>query len=97
MIRHIILWKLKDGIDKEDRLERIKAGIEGLNGKIPGMIKAEVRIDKLATSSADAMLESVFETREALSGYEKNALHNDLADREIRPFYDQRMCIDFEE
>lgn len=97
MIRHIILWKLKDGIDKEYRLNRIKSALESLNGKIDGMIKAEVRIEKLKSSNADAMLDSLFETEEALRSYAKNPLHNEIADSEIRPYYVQRMCIDIEE
>ena len=42
MVKHVILWTLKDEFDAEEK-ERIKAGIkeglEGLKGKIPGMTK----------------------------------------------------------
>lgn len=97
MIRHIVLWQLKDGFDKEERLGRIKASLESMNGKIPGMIKAEVRIEKLKTSNVDAMFDSTFETEQALKDFGADPLHNEIADREIRPYYGQRMCIDFEE
>lgn len=46
MVKHIILWKLKDMPDaqKAEQLKKIKNGLEGLDGKIPGMIDIKVNI-----------------------------------------------------
>ena len=43
MVRHMIIWTLKDEFSGEEKA-RIKAGIkeglEGLHGKIPGMVRS---------------------------------------------------------
>ena len=59
MVRHVILWKLKEelqGADKEAVKAGIKEGLEGLAGKIPGMVSVKVYTDALPSSSgADLM------------------------------------------
>lgn len=99
MVKHIILWKLKDGFtDKE--LEEIKCGIkeglESLQGKIPGLIEIKVNKEGLASSTADLMLDSTFESEEALKAYSKHPEHVAVADSKVRPFTAQRSCLDFE-
>ena len=50
MVKHIILWKLKDelaGDEKRAIMEKIKYEIENLEGKIPGLTKMNIIIDKL--------------------------------------------------
>ena len=98
MVKHIILWKLKDMPDaqKAEQLKKIKNGLEGLDGKIPGMIDIKVNIEKLATSTADAMLDSTFESAEALKGYSTNPEHVAVAETFIRPYIEIRSCIDYE-
>ena len=98
MVKHIILWKLKDMSDaqKAEQLKKIKNGLEGLDGKIPGMIDIKVNIEKLATSTADAMLDSTFESAEALKGYSTHPEHVAVAETFIRPYIEIRLCIDYE-
>ena len=70
MVKHVILWKLKDDVaDKESVKRGIKEGLEGLKGKIPGLVDVTVRIDGLAGSIADAMLDTTFESEAVLNGY----------------------------
>lgn len=97
MVRHIILWKLKEEVNKEEQVKLVKAGLESLAGRIPGMISIRVRTEKLPSSTADAMLDSLFESEEALAGYKNNPLHVEVAETYIRPYYDIRLCLDFEE
>ncbi len=53
MVKHVILWKLKDEVaDKEPVKRGIKDGLEGLKGQIPGLIDITVRIEGLASSTA---------------------------------------------
>ena len=47
--------------------QEIKAGLEGLAGQIPGLVDIQVNIHGLASSNADLMLDSSFETGEAIS------------------------------
>lgn len=47
MIKHVILWKLKDELGKEEKesvKKGIKEGLEGLAGQIPGLIDVHVNI-----------------------------------------------------
>ena len=98
MVKHIILWKLKEEYSEEKKAEiraGIKEGLEGLAGQIPGMLDIHVQIERLASSNADAMLECTFEDEEALHAYAKNPLHNAVADSKIRPHIQTRLCLDF--
>lgn len=96
MVKHIILWKLKDEYNNDAVKHGIKSGLEGLIGKIPGLIEINVQIEKLASSTADVMLYSVFESVDALAGYSKHPEHVKIADTYVRPFTAVRSCIDFE-
>ena len=68
MVKHIILWKLKEmpETEKAERTQKIKEGLEGLAGRIPGMTEIHVRTEMLPTSTCDMMLDSTFESAEAL-------------------------------
>ena len=72
MVKHIILWNLKDEFspeEKENIKKGIKEGLEGLSGQIEGLIDIKVNTEGLSTSTADLMLDSTFESLEALKGY----------------------------
>ena len=63
MVKHIILWNLKDEYSEEQKEQirkGIKEGLEGLAGQIPGMIDISVRIDYLPSSTVDVMLDTTF-------------------------------------
>ena len=99
MIKHIILWTLKDmpDLEKESVKKGIKDGLEGLKGKIPGLIDIKVNAQgRLGSSTADLMLDSTFESEEALKGYSKHPEHVAVADSKVRPFTASRACLDFE-
>ncbi|MBD5394162.1 MAG: Dabb family protein [Lachnospiraceae bacterium] len=100
MVKHIILWKLKEALSEEEKTEvkaGIKEGLEGLKGKIPGLIDIKVRTEGLASSNADVMLDSAFESEEALKGYSSHPAHVQVADTKVRPYTEIRMCLDYEE
>lgn len=99
MVKHVILWQLKDEFSAEEK-ETIKAGIksglEGLVGKVPGLLEVTVRINGLESSNAEVMLDSTLESEEALKGYAVHPAHVEVADTKVRPFTKTRMCMDFE-
>jgi hypothetical protein len=100
MVKHIILWKLKEefsAAEKENIKAGIKAGLEGLKGIIPGLEQIEVKTTGLASSNADVMLDSSFTDEAALKNYAVHPAHVEVADTRVRPFTDQRLCLDFEE
>ena len=83
--------------EKESVKKGIKDGLEGLKGKIPGLIDIKVNTEgRLASSTADLMLDSTFENSEALKGYSKHSAHVAVADSKVRPYTASRSCLDFE-
>ena len=83
--------------EKKSVKKGIKDGLEGLKGKIPGLIDIKVNTEgRLASSTADLMLDSTFENAEALKGYSKHPEHVAVADSKVRPYTASRSCLDFE-
>ena len=99
MVKHVILWTLKDELSADEKQQvkaGIKSGLEGLQGKIPGMTEIHVYTNGLETSNADVMLDSTFESFEALKGYAVHPDHVAVADGAVRPYTKIRSCLDFE-
>ena len=99
MVKHVILWTLKDEFTAEQK-ETIKAdikkGLEGLAGKIPGLLDICVNTEGLESSTADLMLDASFESAEALKGYAVHPEHVAAADTKVRPYTATRPCLDYE-
>ena len=99
MVKHVILWQLKDELseqEKETVKREIKEGLEGLAGQIPGLTDIRVNILPLASSNADLMLDSSFVDEEALKGYAVHPAHVAVADGKVRPNTKNRVCMDYE-
>ena len=98
MVKHVILWTLKELSEEEKRAAKagIKEGLENLKGKIPGLLEIKVVTDGLPGSTADVMLDSSFESYEALKNYSTHPEHVAVADEKVRPFTAVRSCLDFE-
>ena len=64
MVKHVILWKLKEELGDKSRqevLSGIKDNLEALAGKVPGLINITVITSPLASSNTDVMLDSELE------------------------------------
>lgn len=99
MVKHIILWQLKDELsDSEKSIVKagIKEGLEGLRVQIDGLVEIKVETEGLPSSNADVMLYSLFENEEALKAYAVHPAHVLVADTKVRPYTKTRMCLDFE-
>ena len=99
MVKHIILWTLKEMSQEEKVAVKagIKEGLESLAGKIPGLLEIKVITDgRLESSTADLMLDSTFESFDALKAYSKHPEHVKVADEKVRPFTASRSCLDYE-
>lgn len=97
MVKHVILWKLKEDVNKEEVKANAKKALEELQGKIDGLISIKVNTCGLASSNADMMLDSLFVSEEALKAYSIHPLHQAAANTFVRPFTAERFCLDFEE
>lgn len=99
MVKHIILWNLKEEYsaeEKENIKNGIKAGLEGLKGKIDGLLDIKVYTEGLPSSTCDLMLDSTFVNENALKAYAKHPDHVEVANTKVRPFVAHRSCLDFE-
>lgn len=96
MVKHIILWKLKEEFNNQEVKKGIKENLEQLLGVVPGLLEISVQTECLETSNVDVMLYSVLESKEALEGYATHPAHVKAADTFVRPFTQTRSCIDFE-
>ena len=98
MVRHVILWKLKEMPDAEKAAVKagIKEGLESLSSKIPGLVDIHVNNDALPSSNADLMLDTTLESFEALKGYAVHPAHVAVADGKVRPYTKTRVCLDYE-
>ena len=100
MVKHIILWKLRDDLSNEEKQrvkKDIKAGLEGLAGRIPGLLSIVVNVDgRLESSNADVMLDSTFTDEAALKAYAVHPKHVAVADGKVRPYTCLRTCLDYE-
>jgi len=78
MIKHVVVWKIKDPAQKAAHASAVKRALEALRGHIPGMLSIEVGVDlALDPHADDVVLYSEFADRAALELYQKHPLHED--------------------
>jgi quinol monooxygenase YgiN len=97
MIKHIVMWRLDEQAgDKADNALRLKQSLEGLNGKIPGLLRLEVGIDfSREGESSDVVLYSEFESQQALDAYQKHPAHADVVPF-VKAVRAERRVVDYE-
>ena len=93
MVKHIVLYTLKEGVNKEEAVAIIKAQLEPLVGAIPGLTHMEIRM--AYQGGMDYALYSEFESKEALANYAGHPAHQ-AAKEHFWNFLDQRFCADYE-
>ena len=99
MVKHVILWQLKDELTADEKVAvkaGIKEGLESLAGKIEGLCEIKVETEGLESSNADIMLYSVFVNEDALKRYAVHPAHVEVADTKVRHYTKTRLCLDFE-
>lgn len=99
MVKHIILWNLKEELSSDEKniaAKNIKTALENLKGKIDGLLDIKVNINPLTSSNAEVMLDSSFESEEALKAYQIHPEHVKAATEVVRPVTCNRKCIDYE-
>ena len=99
MVKHIVLWKLKDtaeGFGKIENARRIKSELEALRGKIAEIKALEVGLNFNDSAAAyDVALYSEFESREALDRYQKHPEHVRVAAL-VNRVREERVVVDYE-
>ena len=97
MVKHIIIWKLKDEIENKSlRKAEIKASLEDLVGRIDGLLEMHILTEGFSSSAGDLMMDSTFESNDALMAYQKSPLHQSVANSIVRPSVQARLSFDYE-
>ncbi len=99
MIKHIVMWQLKEhaeGADKASNAVRMKELLDACAGIVPGLRKLEVALAQPGLDCTyDVVLYSEFDSREALDAYQNHPQHVAL-----KPFVaavrSARQCMDYE-
>ena len=92
MVKHIVLYTLKEGVDKDDAVKLIGSVLEPLVGKIPGLTHMEVR---RCFNGMDYALYSEFESVQALKDYAQHPLHLE-AKTHFHHLLNTRVAADYE-
>lgn len=99
MIKHIVMWKLKDNAEGKSKLENakfIKEGLEALKADIKEILSIEAGINIVEDPGAyDLVLYSVFESKEDLNIYQKHPQHVKIAEY-IGKVREARVVVDYE-
>lgn len=98
MIKHIVMWRLKDfanGVNKEENARKLKSHLESLKSKIKEIKHIEVGINiKSSDAASDVVLYSEFDSMDDLEAYQRHPEHMKVVDfvNEIRL---ERRVVDY--
>lgn len=99
MIKHIVMWTLKDeaaGAGKAENARKMKQSLEALSGLIPSLTKIEVGVDVFAAAPAcDVILYSEFATRADLDAYQVHPEHQKVVTF-VKEVAASRSVVDYE-
>ena len=92
MVKHIVLYTLKEGVDKAEAVKLIASMLEPLVGQIPGLLHMEIR---QGFNGMDYALYSEFERAEDVPAYRAHPLHQE-AKKHFHHLLDTRVSADYE-
>ncbi len=100
MIKHIVMWTLKDqagGKSKTENLATMKALLEQLPAKVPGVVELEVATSGLFESipATDIVLYTVFKTKQDLKAYAVHPEHLKVVEF-VKSVVAERRVLDYE-
>ena len=98
MIKHVVMWKLKDfaeGADRQRNAKRLKIELEALKCSIPQIWHLEVGINCIDSPAAyDVVLYAVFKNEADLDSYQRHPDHRAVADFVAR-VREHRVVVDY--
>ena len=99
MIKHIVMWKLKEEAEGADRLtnaREMKRRLDECADIVPGILSFEVTLAQPGLEATyDVVLYSEFESRAALDAYAVHPTHKALVPF-IGAVREGRQCMDYE-
>ena len=93
MIRHVVMWKFKEGT--EEQMNEFLTRLQALYGVIPQIKAQQVGRDIAGGGNYDAVLVSDFESLEDLEIYRVHPRHVAVGEF-MGPVRESRSCVDFE-
>jgi len=98
MIKHVVMWKLKDYAEEADKTrnaKRIKIELEALKNTIPQIFHLEIGINVLESDAAcDVVLFSVFKNEKDLELYQNHPDHRAVAEF-VAKVKESRFVVDY--
>jgi quinol monooxygenase YgiN len=99
MIKHIVMWKLKEqaeGADRATNAGKMKALLDACADLVPGILKFETALAQPGLECTyDVVLYSEFASSAALDAYQQHPQHQAL-----KPFFgavrEARQCMDYQ-
>ena len=97
MVKHIVVWRVMDTPEsKLANAQQIKRLLEGMRGRIPGLLQLEVGINFVEDPLAsDCVLYSAFADRAALLAYQTHPVH-EAVKAAIRELSVERRVVDYD-
>lgn len=99
MIKHIVMWKIKDDTPhgtKQEVMQKMKEELEGLKGVIETIVEIEVGINFEPSEMAyDVVLYSVFKDKSGLEAYQGHPAHQRIANELVRQVSEKRVVVDY--
>jgi hypothetical protein len=98
MLKHIVMWKLKEeaeGASRSENAREMKRRLDECAGIVPGILKFEVVLAQPGLeATCDVVLYSEFTGKEALEAYAQHPTHKALVPF-IGAIREARQCMDF--
>lgn len=98
MIKHTVMWRLNGATPAERtrQAHTLKAALESLNGRIPGLRRLEVGVDVSNTpNSAHLVLISELDDADALAAYQAHPEHVKVAEQ-VKAATSERYLVDYQ-
>lgn len=92
MVQHIVLWVLKEDIDRDAAFNDIKQTFDAFKNEVPGLLHLNVY---RSFAGYDVCLMSQHESREALNAYQQHPGHL-AAKAVVAKYRTARAASDFE-
>lgn len=99
MIRHIVMFKLKEfatPADKSAKMQEIKTSLEALIGKIDVLRQIRVDFNVNPTEAWDIILTTELDSLEDVNTYANHPEHVAVSKGIIGPVKADRACVDYE-
>lgn len=79
MLKHVVMWKFKDGVEGKSRRDQalwMKEHLEALVGVVPQIVSLEFGVNELESdASYDAVLTVLFNSKEDMDIYKVHPAH----------------------